>query len=586
MRSKALFLLASLLFLATAAHAGLPGYYGPAVAMDGLGNLTIGPNGQIAVRFLCTHTGGIDRIVQQYQNVTPGYMGGTGGRIKWELRTDDGTANHFPSGTVLWTVTDTSPTKAKSGTVIQWFDLSPAVPVTAGTLYHVVYTNVDPSPDTNYVSFDGIYTKKNNSPVQPAYSDTNLMTLWNGPNWIANLHTTPEFNVHYADGYAQGTGYVDSTSTSSPASETFTVSGGNVVVTGVSAAGTGLSFSLTSGGQAIASGTGSPGAYAGWTTYTFPSSITLVNGQTYTLTLSGSVYRALQKGDPYGMYTSFPDGHWTANAAYDLEFYFTTVAASSEPPPTGLQVTSASGTQVTLGWSAPSGPAPAGYKVYRGTASGTYTSNVDVKNVLQYTVQGLSPGTTSYFAVTDYDSTGTPSAYSNEVSYTLSPACTYSITPASQTVAASGGSGAVNVTAQGSTCSWNVSGIPSWIAVGSGGSGTGNGTVNYTVAANGASSSRTVGLTVAGRTFTVTQGAATAASYTIASSAGYGGTVSPSGAVQVGAGADISFSVSASGGYAIGSVVVDGANVGSLSSYTFHDVTSNHTISATFRRRW
>lgn len=346
MKFKLSFLLASMVVLVMTAaigHANPPGYYGSAVAMDALGNLTIGPDGQVAIRFMCTHSGAIDRIVQQYQNVTPGYMGGTGGQIKWELRTDDGTANHFPSSTVLWTVTDTSPTNTKSGTVIQWFDVNPAVQVTAGTLYHIVYTNVDASPDTNYVSFDGINTQKNSSPVQPCYEDANLMAFSQGPNWTPNLHTTPEFNVHYSDGYAQGTGYVDSMTSGNPASETFTVSGGNQIATSVSAAGTGLSFVLTSGGQTIASGAGSAGAYPNWTTYTFPSPITLVDGQTYTLTVSGSVYKAVQKGTPYGMYTSFPDGYYTANKAYDLQFYFTTLNAAPPAAPTGLHITGTGG---------------------------------------------------------------------------------------------------------------------------------------------------------------------------------------------------------------------------------------------------
>ncbi len=583
-------LLASVLLLAATAYANPPGYYGSAVAMDGLANLTIGANGdgQVAVRFMAQHTGNIDVIVQQYQNVTPGYMGGTGGQIKWELRTDDGTANHFPSSTVLWSTIDTSPTKTKSGTVIQWFDLSPSVPVTAGTLYHIVYTNVDPSPNTNYVSFDGIYTQKNSSPVQPAYADSNLVTLWGGPNWTENLHITPEFNVHYSDGYVQGTGYVDSTSISGSASEVFTVSGGNQVVTGVSAAGgTGLYFSLTSGGATIISGTGSSGSYPNWTTYTFPSPITLVNGQTYTLTVSGA-YRAVQKGKPYGMYTSFTDGYYAGNSAYDLEFYFTTVASGTAalPPPTNLNVAGSGATQATLAWAKPATATPAGYKLYWGTVSGNYTSNVKAGNVLRYTVQGLSAGTTYYFAATDYDATGNESARSNEVSWTCAATCAYALSPASQTVAAAGGSGAVSVTAQGSNCSWGVSGAPSWITIASGGTGTSSGTVNYTVAANTASSSRSAGLTVAGHTFTVTQGGAAVSSYTIAASAGSGGSISPSGSVQVKPGASQSFSIAAAQGHSIGSVVVDGQAVGALSSYTFSKVNSNHTISVSFKSRW
>ncbi len=403
----------SLGLLAAVGYASPPGYYGSCVAMDALANLEIGPMGQVDVRFLCEHTGSIDKIVQQYQNVTAGYMGGTGGQIKWELRTDDGTANHFPSSTVLWTTTDTSPTKTASGTVIQYFAVSPTVPVTAGTLYHIVYTNVDPDPTTNYVSYDGMYTSKNSSPVQPCYSDANLMTLWNGPNWQTNLHISPDFNVHYADGYAQGTGYCDSTSISSPATETFTVSGGNKTALSVSAAGSGLSFTLqTTDGTVLASGSGAASTYPGWQTYTFSQPITLVNGQAYNLVVSGSVSRAVQKGNSYGMYTAFPDGYYAGNSAYDLEFYF---SLNQLPAPTNLAIAASTSSQATLTWSAPTGFAPSGYRVYWGTSSGSYTQNISAGNVTQYTVSGVTPPL--YFAVTDYDSSGDESPYSTPVAW-------------------------------------------------------------------------------------------------------------------------------------------------------------------------
>jgi hypothetical protein len=45
----------------------------------------------------------------------------------------------------------------------------------------------------------------------------------------------------------------------------------------------------------------------------------------------------------------------------------------------------------------------------------------------------------------------------------------------------------------------------SWISVTSGSSGTGNGTVSFTVAANTTGSDRNGTLTIAGRTFTLTE---------------------------------------------------------------------------------
>ncbi len=56
----------------------------------------------------------------------------------------------------------------------------------------------------------------------------------------------------------------------------------------------------------------------------------------------------------------------------------------------------------------------AGYKLYYGTSSGSYTISVDVGNVESSLVMGLTSGTTYYFAVTAYNQIGNESGYSNE----------------------------------------------------------------------------------------------------------------------------------------------------------------------------
>lgn len=57
----------------------------------------------------------------------------------------------------------------------------------------------------------------------------------------------------------------------------------------------------------------------------------------------------------------------------------------------------------------------AGYKIYYGTTSGTYTINRDIGKVVGWLVTDL-PEITYYFAVTAYDIYNSESAYSNEVS--------------------------------------------------------------------------------------------------------------------------------------------------------------------------
>ncbi len=85
------------------------------------------------------------------------------------------------------------------------------------------------------------------------------------------------------------------------------------------------------------------------------------------------------------------------------------------------------------------------------------------------------------------------------------PPCTYSISPEASTKEATGGGGSVGVSAP-SGCIWAaVSNDPPWLSVTSGGTGSGNGTVNYSVAANTGTTQRVGTLNIADKTFTLTQ---------------------------------------------------------------------------------
>ena len=70
--------------------------------------------------------------------------------------------------------------------------------------------------------------------------------------------------------------------------------------------------------------------------------------------------------------------------------------------------------------------------------------------------------------------------------------------------------------------------------------------------------------------------------HTITASAGTGGTITPSGAVVVNDGANQGFTIAANTGYNILQVAVDGVNQGPITTYTFTNVTADHTIAATF----
>jgi type IV pilus assembly protein PilY1 len=77
---------------------------------------------------------------------------------------------------------------------------------------------------------------------------------------------------------------------------------------------------------------------------------------------------------------------------------------------------SALAAQIKLAWDANTESDLAGYKVYYGTSSKSYTGSVDVGNVTSYTLTGLTQGQTYYVAVTANNTSGSESGYSTEVS--------------------------------------------------------------------------------------------------------------------------------------------------------------------------
>ncbi len=201
------------------------------------------------------------------------------------------------------------------------------------------------------------------------------------------------------------------------------------------------------------------------------------------------------------------------------------------------------------------GRIPCDYSFYPGSQSfgsngGTGSINVTspacpwtaVRNVSWITIlsgaSGSGNGTVNYSVAAN---TGTASRtgtitvadYEFTVTQTAGAAsCTYSITPTSSTIGASGGSGSVAVTTA-SNCGWTASSNDSWIGITSGASGTGNGTVTFSVSAN-AGTSRTGTLKVAGQTFSITQAAGSApCAYSISPASQSFGSSGGSGSVNV-----------------------------------------------------
>jgi hypothetical protein len=83
-------------------------------------------------------------------------------------------------------------------------------------------------------------------------------------------------------------------------------------------------------------------------------------------------------------------------------------------------------------------------------------------------------------------------------------ACAYTLNPPARTVDAAGATAAFDINTDAS-CSWAAASTASWLSILSGGSGSGNATVTYRVAANPEAAARTGSISVGGSAHVVTQ---------------------------------------------------------------------------------
>jgi len=122
--------------------------------------------------------------------------------------------------------------------------------------------------------------------------------------------------------------------------------------------------------------------------------------------------------------TSYQDTNLTANMTYAYTVSAYDQASNNSAQSAALNVTT-TGTpppqvySVTLAWDAPTTNVDgspltnlAGYWLYYGTASGVFTTNINIGNVTTYTISNLPYGT-YYFAVKAYNSTNNYSDYSS-----------------------------------------------------------------------------------------------------------------------------------------------------------------------------
>lgn len=79
--------------------------------------------------------------------------------------------------------------------------------------------------------------------------------------------------------------------------------------------------------------------------------------------------------------------------------------------PVGMPVAS-------LSWNASQDPSVAGYAIYYGTNSGSYSMRIDAGTNTTDSITNLTPGTEYYFSVTSYNAAGIESTPSNQIAVT------------------------------------------------------------------------------------------------------------------------------------------------------------------------
>ncbi len=185
------------------------------------------------------------------------------------------------------------------------------------------------------------------------------------------------------------------------------------------------------------------------------------------------------------------------------------VAVASSPVPARAQT-------VTLAWDASvSGtledgtPDPvAGYRVYAGETSRTYTTGVDVSNATTATVPVLATTGPTYFSVIAYSASGQQSGWSNEVSTTAPVVpCAFGLIGPPLPFGNGGGSVELILSASRSDCVWTAASSEPWLTV-TPVAGIGAATLRVFISSNAATTARAGVVTVGAVSVTIQQEAA------------------------------------------------------------------------------
>jgi len=121
---------------------------------------------------------------------------------------------------------------------------------------------------------------------------------------------------------------------------------------------------------------------------------------------------------------------------------------------------------------------------------------------------GQGNGTFSYSVqpnTTKDPRTGSIVVGNDTLNITQQPACSFTLSPSFQQIRSTAESGAIAITANVSSCVRNAVSDSSWLTVPVGSTGTGNGAISWSAAANGTSATRVGHITVGDGVFTIQQ---------------------------------------------------------------------------------
>ena len=160
-------------------------------------------------------------------------------------------------------------------------------------------------------------------------------------------------------------------------------------------------------------------------------------------------------------------------------------------------------------------PASATFTADGGAGTATVTTTAECPWTAASTVpwvsvsgSGLGNGTLSYSVqpnTTKDTRTGSITVGGNTLNITQQPVCSFTLAPTFQQIRSSAESGTITVTANVSSCVRNAVSDSSWLTVPVGSSGTGNGIISWSAAANGTATGRTGRITVGDASFSVQQ---------------------------------------------------------------------------------